>query len=346
MRNVTNSYKHLFFRAILKGVELQPDGFLSYEKLFAWMLEEAWWPAFHYRLSLGKTDKVVALLEQSIKNADELRLRPDEVPKLVAEIPFDLKAQKATGILRYVPQRLILPWFEDKVKGTNREDALVRRFSIEEFATKKPLYKVLDDGIQIHPDWQHFILEWHDVFRGWSDANWLAFLESRNPHALGLFAKIKPAFQRSTLVIQRRIWAEASTRKPFHCIYTGTKIVPAFFAVDHFLPHAFVGHDRFWNLTPVDPGLNLAKRDSVPAEEFIGRLAEQHAQLHKIAPLLSKGAQSDLRRTSDEYAVDLGADETKLSDSAYMKSSYWESFPILYGIAGRMGFPLDWCPNS
>ena len=62
MRNVTNSYKHLLLRAILRNVPTSRDGFLPHHDLFRGMLEEAWWPAFHYRLSLGKSDKVVSLL--------------------------------------------------------------------------------------------------------------------------------------------------------------------------------------------------------------------------------------------------------------------------------------------
>jgi hypothetical protein len=344
LRSATNSYKHLLFRTVLKEAPREKSGFIAYHRIFAGMLAEAWWPAVHYRLSLGKQDMVVALLERSIDAIDDLRVRPDDVPALVAAIPFDLRRERTTGLLRYVPQRLIAPWFGDEVRG--REDVLIPTLSVERFSSLKPLYKLLDDGLQLHPEWNDFIVEWHDVFCGWSDANWLAFLEARNPHAPGLFSKIKPAFERGSLTAQRRIWTEACTQEPFHCIYTGTVIDPGFFALDHFLPHAFTGHDRFWNLTPMAPTLNIAKSDAIPAEQFVEKLAAQHAALHRIAPKLSEGARRELRRSVDGYCTDLGVSDDDLTVPDRLSNAYLESFSLLRGIAARMGFPLDWQPRN
>lgn len=346
MRSVTNSYKHLLLRAILRNVPTSRDGFLPYHELFRGMLEEAWWPAFHYRLSLGKSDKVVSLLERAIPDPDQLRVRPEDVPELIRTVPFDGKEQRTRGLLRYVPQRLIVPWFEAEVRGTGREDQMIPGLSVERFDTVRPLYAIRDDGLQLHPAWHAHLLKWHSVFMGWSDARWIEFLEARNPHAIGLLAKIRPAFERTPLVAQRRIWGEAATIAPFACIYTGVRIDPAFFALDHFLPHAFVGHDRFWNLCPTAPEINLQKRDALPDRGFVHHLAEQHAGLHAVAAKLSPGARQDLRRVHDEYAVDLGLDGAVLSDAAVLNRAYGESIDLLRGIAGRMGFPLDWSPTS
>lgn len=342
LRSVTNSYKHLFFRAILKKINYSESGYIEFSQLFSGMLEEAWWPAFHYRLSLGKSDKVVEILTHSIDNIDDLRVRPDMVPNLIAEIPFDLKAQRSRGLLRYVPQRLIAPWFGEDVKGA--EDRLVPALSNEKFLELKPLYKIEDKGINVHPEWYQFITEWMEVFLGWSDANWLTYLESRNPHASALLSKLRPSFDRGPLTPQRRIWAEACKIVPVQCIYTGRPVDPAIFALDHVLPHSFVGHDRFWNLSPTDPGLNRDKRDALPNVVFLPKLAEQHAMLHSVSKKLPSGAQRDLRRYTDEYCIDLGIQEDDLCRADRLAAKYVENFDLMRGIAGRMGFPVDWKP--
>ena len=346
MRNVTNSYKHLLLRAILKSAQKTEYGFVSYDELFYGMLEEAWWPAFHYRLSLGKSDKVVALLDSKIEDADELRVKPEDVPSLIRTIPFDRRRQRTTGLLRYVPQRLIVPWFEEDVKGTGKEDSLVPKLSVERFEAQKPLYRMQEDGITLHPDWLLHLQKWHSVFMGWSDAGWIAYLESRNPHALSLFAKIKPAFERTPLVAQRRIWAEACSKIRVECIYTGIQLDSAFFQLDHFYPHTFVGHDRFWNLTPTSPQINLDKRERLPESEFLAPLAAQHAKLHGVAARLSDGARRDLVRMREDYAIDLGIDGRDCEDSACLERAYRDSYRVLSGIAGRMGFSLNWRPTS
>ena len=39
------------------------------------------------------------------------------------------------------------------------------------------------------------------------------------------------------------------------------------FAVEHFIPYAFVSHDLIWNLTPADPSFNSRKNDKLPRME-------------------------------------------------------------------------------
>ncbi|MFF5382988.1 HNH endonuclease domain-containing protein [Pedobacter suwonensis] len=48
------------------------------------------------------------------------------------------------------------------------------------------------------------------------------------------------------------------------CIYTNQKLYKAGFAVEHFIPYAFVSHDLLWNLSPASPVFNSAKSDKLP----------------------------------------------------------------------------------
>lgn len=48
------------------------------------------------------------------------------------------------------------------------------------------------------------------------------------------------------------------------CIFTGNRLVGKAYALDHFIPHAFVSHDLIWNLLPIDAKFNSVKSDKLP----------------------------------------------------------------------------------
>ncbi|MDN3586977.1 HNH endonuclease domain-containing protein [Pedobacter aquatilis] len=48
------------------------------------------------------------------------------------------------------------------------------------------------------------------------------------------------------------------------CIYTDSKLEKKQFAVEHFIPYAFVSHDLFWNLIPANASFNSSKSDRLP----------------------------------------------------------------------------------
>ena len=335
---VTNSYKHLFLRALLARVRAG-DAAPLFRDLFHGMLAEAWWPAFHYRLTLGRQDRVVARLEALVEDPGALRLRPEDVPDYLRHVPFDLARERGQGLLRYVPERLLTPWFPEVPPA--RVDRDVAEASRAGFAAVRPLYRIEADRVVLHPDWAAALAAHAPIFDGWSDAIWLGFLEARNPHATSLLAKIRPAFERGTLTEERRIWGAALALgdAQARCIYTGAPVAPDLFAVDHVLPHAFVGHDRFWNLSPVAPALNLAKSDGLPPEVAVARLADQHAVLWRNVGRL--GTQGDrLRRWRDDYGMDLGLDPVAAGQGVF-RAAYAEAYEPLLGIARRMGFP-EW----
>lgn len=342
MRRATNSYKHLFLRAILSTLPDERGDVIPFERLYREMLAEAWWPAFHYRLSLGKQDKVVQRLEALVRDPDELRLRPSEVRNYIGKVPFDAHAETSQGLLRYVPQRLVGTWFsrETTKLPDGKRDSAIRDLAYDRFDEVEPLYRIHDFGIELHPVWHETIRAFLDVFMGWADAVWLTYLEGKNPHATSLFAKTRPAFERGDLTNERRIWM-ALLASDVQCIYSGQPIVAGLFALDHFLPHAFVGHDRFWNLTPVTPELNSSKRDHLPPRGKVADLAQQHASLWRNALRLPQAERRLLERARDDYAADLGVDHASLHDDQAMVAAYDAAYDPLFGIARRMGFP-DW----
>ena len=51
---------------------------------------------------------------------------------------------------------------------------------------------------------------------------------------------------------------------PVKCIYTDTTLNLNQYAVEHFVPFAFVSHDLIWNLIPADKRFNSSKSDKLP----------------------------------------------------------------------------------
>jgi CRISPR/Cas system Type II protein with McrA/HNH and RuvC-like nuclease domain len=52
---------------------------------------------------------------------------------------------------------------------------------------------------------------------------------------------------------------------PVNCIYTQKPLDIGNYALEHFVPYAFVSHDMIWNLIPADPGFNSTKCDKLPS---------------------------------------------------------------------------------
>jgi hypothetical protein len=342
-RHVTNSYKHLLFRALLREVSNGQDR-IPLARLASGMMEEAWWPGFHYRLNLGARDMVVARIAAAV-DAEALRRYPHAV-----RVALDGAVSGSRDkLLRFVPQRFLRPWFADQTRGLadHRVDAAVTALSraSRPVGAPVPLYEIAETEIRVAPVWMDYLENNLAFVQGWSDAMWIAYLEARNPGVPGLMQKIAPALDRPSLADQRVLWRAVMDREQVACIYTGTLLDPGNIAIDHFIPRSFVSHDRMWNLTPTCQQVNLAKSDHLPDLAFVPRLARQHAQVARTADRLEGRAAVIWNRALDEVASDLriGSDVLRRADD--LEAVYADMLGGLAGIARRMGFPEGWHPG-
>ncbi len=352
LQNVTNSYKHLLLRAILQ-LTAKCDGrnnemFLVEEELATHMLLAAWWPGFQFRLNFGRQDVVMGLIEDTTENLDDLRRNPRAVEVALRRTA----AGRVDRLMRYVPQRLIRPWFDNETRGLadHKVDPKIRFLSAELFEERTPLYRIEENpnGLTLHPKWVAYISSHRAVVEGWANARWLEFLERRNPNVPSLGAKIaRPDIHRQ-LTSQRKLWDAVLSGEGngFRCIYTGEPLRLQQYQLDHFVPWSFVSHDRIWNLTPVPPSINATKNDALPHQRFIEVLAEQHARFAHCAERLANPKLSkDWNRAVDDWSLDLRLDPKCLRKSGALKDAYLNTHGALLNIAGRMGFPIGWHPN-
>jgi len=350
--NVTNSYKHLLLRAILqltvKSGSQGGEVFLSDEDLATRMLLVAWWPGFHCRLNFGRQDRVMGLIEEAITNLDSLRRDPEKVEDALRTTA----AGRVNELMRYVPHRLIRPWFGNETRGLEdyKVNPTIRDMSVELFEERRPLYRIdrRPDGLTVHPAWVDYIVRHQAIVLGWADARWLEFLERRNPNVPSLGAKIsRPVRHQPTA--QRKLWDAvlAEERNGFNCIYTGERLRLRNYELDHFVPWSFVSHDRIWNLTPVPPTINASKSDALPDPGFVSALAKQHARFARLATRIADPAMTGLwNKAVDEWSLDLRLDRGSLRDSDALKDAYVNTHGALLNIAGRMGFPTGWRPHE
>lgn len=141
--DTTNSYKYLFFLALLDlvGDDVADKVRVRSREVAIGMLAWAWYPHFLFRLSFGTADRIPEFLGGL--SLSDMRLRTgfdrNSFNRLKKEIRECLPAATERQILRYVPTRILRVFFEEKVKG-EPEWVIDRR--IEELLEQVPCRRV------------------------------------------------------------------------------------------------------------------------------------------------------------------------------------------------------------
>ncbi|MCY4302702.1 MAG: hypothetical protein OXC68_13335 [Aestuariivita sp.] len=345
----TNSYKFLFFRTLMRKGIWDNKRTISFRDIETGMIEEAWWPGFHFRLSFGCQDKVIQRIEDAGFNHDNLRSNTQSIRSTVDQIVPQTGHAK---LLRFVPYAFLKPWFPDlQPKLTNDQvyKEIAKR-SQSCFDSRKPLYRInfqssrvtnsylISNEIEFHHDWYKYLSRNRGIIQGWSDSHWLRFLEGRNPNVPSLSQKISMQSERQPFTYQRKLWKHIIEDHDVFSIYSGKRLQADNFDLDHFLPWSFVTHDRFWNLTPIEKSINSEKSDRLPPISYIPKLANQHSMFAQRAKHLSHSLKKEWKKVLDDYAIDLRVEDSRISDPEALKKTYVETFSGLRGIAKRMGF--------
>ena len=159
--DTTNSYKLVWFLAILSRLQRSNASVIPLVDVLAEMAVVAWHPVCVFRLSLGCQDKlqkvIGAIQERSYLDPNE---EPDNVRSFVSA-SSEAKAQ-LDYFRRYVPTRFLAPWFADKLRATadSSRDARIHVLAKESQATSFASPYWFDGGnIRLNPSWQCFLTE-------------------------------------------------------------------------------------------------------------------------------------------------------------------------------------------
>lgn len=344
--NTTNSYKYLFFRALLNHLYCAKfdESIISLDTLIDEMLCDAWYPYIYYRLSFGSQDQIAIIIDR----CDAHAIKHDQLRNC-----FRNNRAITADLQRYVPYRLITVFFENELRGISDTQKNRKIFGLAEtsFNTVKPLYKLIEQdskiAIELHSDWMKYLYENFPIIKSWANWGWLQYLQKKNPHVPALSQKLSPPPDRAVLTQQTNYWKKVidsrkqSGQPPLRCIYTDHEITPNYkFALDHFLPWSFVGHDQLWNLIPANPRVNSSKSNNLPHENYLSKLI--NFQYEGLITSRDALTENKWHRDTECFVSDLKLSSDQLTMQEYLESAYKITVLPLIQLARNMGFSAGW----
>jgi hypothetical protein len=339
--DTTNSYKHLFFDALLSAFRTaafaRPD--FTIRELAVGMVVTAWYPIRMFRLSLGPRDQVAAIIASMPDINDAV------IPQHRLRDAISAAMRDHRPIVQYVQYRILTPFFRDSLRGLadHFKNGAIRELAEAQFDTARPLYKFIDQGtISLHPAWAEYLARNYPIVAAWAELHWVGYLQSRNQSVPGITEKAGPPAKRSSLTPQMRYWkgALAALGEEPRCIYSGQPLDLDDIHLDHFLPWTFVCHDALWNLVPVVPEVNLSKGNRLPDLAYMPAVVD----LHHRALVASRPAMGprEWDRVSSIFVGDLRMPEADILDGAALNRAYDQAVRPQIDIARSIGFVGDW----
>lgn len=327
----STSYKYLFFIALVQLIEERlkcgdPSRVFGLSEINSTLLSFGWYPHRFFKLSFGASDQVGKILDQlDFKLSENSVTSPSAGRHLKEAIQNQFEKIEAGKLQRFVPQRLLTPFFSSELKGLpdHRKDDRIRLLANQTFTTSTPpLYRFCDDerSIELHLDWGTYLKQNFSIVRGWAMHEWANFLQKRNPNTPAIIRKIAPPAKRKPLQAQRDIWKTLLAHRPVNCIYSGKPISSENFHLDHFLPWSFLCHDQHWNLIPSSPQYNLWKGRSLPTEPQV----ESFIATHENALSTARHLLSDKKWNSltDDYIAGLNISSSDLLNQKILYDAY------------------------
>ena len=308
------------------------------------MVIAAWAPAALYRLSFGPHDRLQDLV-RTLQTDARLSANTTEnrVRSALKAWPSSTARLEALG--RYVPGRFLAPWHAEglpnSVQDEHRNRLLIERSQLRQGSASAGPYAIfgqgLDAQIVLEPSWREWLLENLLIVRCFTELELARFLQARNPHVPGVVDKVRPPGQRKLASARRSFERLRVAEGGLSDLFTGRPLADGY-AIDHFLPRAFVAHDLIWNLAPTAHAINLDKADQLPHSAFVRRLASLHFRLIKLGPV---GSDQSL-----DYAAALGTDTRSLMVASLVEfNGLFEDFlRPLFQIASNQGFRANWRP--
>lgn len=268
--NTASTYKFYWLLAIIELVEEGNVG-LPKRKIFTRMISNSWYTINYFHISFGKFDNIQIAVETILKEED---LTIDE-KKNYLEFILEKSKKKNTikQLLHFdknVPHWFLSPWFP-KIKGETDNQQKNRIYLDSQKFVNDTLYALYGDFIEINPNWVSYLKNNARVLKDYCYWNLALFLQTRNPSIPDIPNKLIKQSTRNGLTKQTNEYWKLVFRELGYvtCIFTESKLYfdEKKYALDHFIPHAFVSHDLIWNLLPIEKKFNSSKSDKLPLFE-------------------------------------------------------------------------------
>ncbi|MBX9687273.1 MAG: hypothetical protein K2X27_11260 [Candidatus Obscuribacterales bacterium] len=348
--DVTNSYKFLFFLALLENIErnhFDASIPIGLAEMILDMLTLAWYPHIYFRLSFGRLDKIALALDAAAPRQilAAQPLKPWDRREIRKVIAANLKDNQ---LARFVPYRLIRPFFPE-TRGMAKDhevNSRVAELAAAEFANRKPLYKfdARQERLILHSSWARYFQHNIRLIRGWAHWHFLEYMQRCNPSVPGIAHKLFAPAERESLEKQTAYWKAVLTAERLPCIYTGELLSADAISLDHFVPWSFVVHNQLWNLVPTSRSVNSQKSDRLPDRKFFAGFVATQAKAAMVSRNLLKAKSWQDQMSC--YLSDLGlANFEALLDAEQLSSAYEGTILPLLKLAEANGFEPGWVPK-
>lgn len=348
--STTNSYKYLLFNSILDILArrlFNNSELISFRELMIEMLANAWYPHNFFKLSFGSQDQIAKTLDNlglefnNFKDQDKQELRKEIENQDINEL--------INYLMKYVPFRLIRPFFANELKGI--KDYLVN-FKITELSTNlfdkiKPIYRFNSveykkaNSIILNSEWVEYFKENYVIVKGWVTWEWLKYMQKNNQNVPNLANKLLAPQKRESLTKQTQYWKIILENQPLKCIYSQTILDKNNISLDHYLPWSFVAHDQLWNLIPTTQAVNSSKSNNLPSNQYLDKFIQlQHLGLTTSYKNLNK---KQWLQYAEPYVADLRINQLEdLLNLEILANSYRQNFNSLISLATIQGFSTNW----
>ncbi|CAI2768611.1 HNH endonuclease domain-containing protein [Flavobacterium collinsii] len=320
------TYKFYWFLAILELVD-EGNTHILKRNLFSRMISNSWYTVNYFHVSFGKQD----LIQDSVKRILEIEgLTINENKNIINEVLENTGKIDTIRILNHfdknVPHWFISSWFSG-----NRNEIYARSENFDLGC----IYRLEKDFIEINPMWVSYLQSNSKILKDFYYWNLALFLQKRNLNVPDIPNKISKSIARSSLVKQTNEYWKLFFNElgSIECIFTNSKLIfdEKKYALDHFVPHAFVSHDLIWNLIPIDKKFNSTKRDKLPS---VNKYFDKFYNLQKIAFDIVKNHNSKNKYLDEYLTIFPNLDEGYEFD--YLR--YKETIQPLITIASNNGF--------
>ncbi len=297
MKDPSYCYKFYWLEAIVKLISENIEK-TTFDEVINEMICNAWFSVreFHIHLSGLQVDgQVRDGLERAVLKLTDLSGLPsnaskDEIKKAIKEHDLDLRDTKGQ-LTNMVPYRALAGFFAKDDSSVDWGSNKRLTAYIREFDKKINLlpYTLGDSNklkkeIIFNPIWMEMIQVNTVSILGWIQYEKVKWLQSNNPEVPGLVYKLAPMDDKMRKLGKvRKLWEGVLELREVRDVFSGKRIVPKEYDIDHFIPWSFVMNDELWNLMPIDSSLNSSKSNKLPNwDPFFREFAQNQYLLYGL----------------------------------------------------------------
>ena len=262
------------------------------------MISNAWYSVrdFHIHLSgLSPNGEVRDGLERAVLQLSELSELPSnaskvEIKNAIRQHHEEIRKAKEQ-LTNMVPYRAMSGFFASAGVSVPWDSTVKMRETISSFSyevTALPYTlgsnRKLSKEVRFHPDWVRMIQDYTVSILGWIQYEKVKWLQNNNPEVPGLVYKLLPMDEKMRKLGKvRKLWEGILDLHEISDVFTGKKIIPDQYDIDHFIPWSFMMNDELWNLMPMDSSLNSSKSNRLPLwDPFFRRFSDNQFIMYQL----------------------------------------------------------------